>query len=81
MNILGCLDTPTSGTYVLKGQDVSSMTDDQLAEVPEQGDRLRVPNVQSVAKDNGCAECGIAYDIRRQRSVGAGERAEKTLIQ
>lgn len=33
MNILGCLDTPTSGTYVLKGEDVSSMTDDQLAEV------------------------------------------------
>ncbi|HEV9038543.1 MAG TPA: ABC transporter ATP-binding protein [Puia sp.] len=33
MNILGCLDTPTSGTYVLNGQDVSKMHDDDLADV------------------------------------------------
>ena len=33
MNILGCLDTPTSGTYVLNGNDVSQMHDDQLAEI------------------------------------------------
>lgn len=33
MNILGCLDTPTSGKYVLNGKDVSKMTDDELAEV------------------------------------------------
>jgi putative ABC transport system ATP-binding protein len=33
MNILGCLDTPTSGAYVLNGQDVSRMHDDQLADV------------------------------------------------
>ena len=33
MNIIGCLDVPTSGSYFLKGQDVSHMTDDELAEV------------------------------------------------
>ena len=33
MNILGCLDTPTSGVYVLNGQDVSKMSDDSLADV------------------------------------------------
>jgi putative ABC transport system ATP-binding protein len=33
MNILGCLDTPTSGAYVLNGQDVSKMHDDELADV------------------------------------------------
>jgi putative ABC transport system ATP-binding protein len=33
MNILGCLDTPTSGAYVLNGQDVSKMHDDDLADV------------------------------------------------
>src|SRR6195952_2713113 len=33
MNILGCLDTPTAGRYVLNGQDVSTMADDDLAEV------------------------------------------------
>ncbi|ESU20641.1 ABC-type transport system, ATPase component [Flavobacterium cauense R2A-7] len=33
MNILGCLDTPTSGSYVLNGKDVSKMEDDELAEI------------------------------------------------
>lgn len=33
MNILGCLDTPTGGSYVLNGKDVSKMTDDELADV------------------------------------------------
>jgi putative ABC transport system ATP-binding protein len=33
MNILGCLDTPTSGEYELNGSNVSTMTDDQLAEI------------------------------------------------
>ena len=31
MNILGCLDVPDSGTYVLAGQDVGTLNDDQLA--------------------------------------------------
>ncbi|MBZ4033206.1 ABC transporter ATP-binding protein [Flavobacterium sp. 17A] len=33
MNLLGCLDTPTSGRYVLNGKDVSQMKDDELAEI------------------------------------------------
>lgn len=33
MNVLGCLDTPTSGSYFLNGQDVSKMDDNSLAEV------------------------------------------------
>jgi len=33
MNILGCLDSPSSGRYVLNGQDVSKMADDDLADV------------------------------------------------
>lgn len=33
MNLLGCLDTPTSGTYILNDRDVSSMSDDELADV------------------------------------------------
>ncbi len=31
MNIIGCLDSPTSGTYILDGTDVSKMTDDEQA--------------------------------------------------
>ncbi|HEU4574219.1 MAG TPA: ABC transporter ATP-binding protein [Chitinophagaceae bacterium] len=33
MNILGCLDTPTEGKYILNGQDVSKMEDNDLADV------------------------------------------------
>lgn len=33
MNLIGCLDTPTSGTYVLNGRQVASMNDDELARV------------------------------------------------
>lgn len=33
MNIIGCLDVPTSGTYLLNGQDVSNMSDDEQAEI------------------------------------------------
>jgi len=31
MNIIGCLDTPSEGTYILNGQDVTRMVDDELA--------------------------------------------------
>lgn len=33
MNLIGCLDTPTSGSYILNGKDVSQMHDDDLAEI------------------------------------------------
>lgn len=33
MNIIGCLDTPTSGSYILNGKDASKMGDNQLAEI------------------------------------------------
>lgn len=33
MNILGCLDTPTKGTYMLNGKDVSKLDNDQLADI------------------------------------------------
>lgn len=36
MNIMGCLDIPTSGQYLLKGKDVGTMTQNQLADVRNQ---------------------------------------------
>ena len=33
MNIIGCLDTPTNGSYILNGKDVSKLEDNQLAEI------------------------------------------------
>lgn len=37
MNILGCLDTPTSGKYMFNGVDVSDMDDNELAKIRNQG--------------------------------------------
>ena len=33
MNMLGCLDTPTNGTYILNGADVSHLSDDELSDI------------------------------------------------
>ena len=33
MNLIGCLDTPTSGTYLLNGEDISQASDDRLADI------------------------------------------------
>ena len=33
MNVLGCLDQPTIGQYILGGQDISAMPDDELSEI------------------------------------------------
>jgi putative ABC transport system ATP-binding protein len=36
MNLIGCLDTPTSGSYILNGREVARMTDDELAQIRNQ---------------------------------------------
>ena len=36
MNLVGCLDTPSSGSYVLNGREVGTMTDDELAAIRNQ---------------------------------------------
>lgn len=36
MNMLGCLDVPTSGTYILNGRDVSCLSDDELSDIRNQ---------------------------------------------
>lgn len=36
MNMLGCLDVPTSGTYILNGSDVSDLTEDELSDIRNQ---------------------------------------------
>jgi putative ABC transport system ATP-binding protein len=36
MNLIGCLDTPTSGSYVLNGREVAQMSDDELAQIRNQ---------------------------------------------
>ena len=49
MNIIGCLDTPTSGLYQFNGVNVSEMDDNDLAKVRNKEIGFVFPDVQSVA--------------------------------
>ncbi|MCZ4222874.1 ABC transporter ATP-binding protein [Pedobacter rhodius] len=79
MNILGCLDTPSSGTYVLNGTDVSHMTDDALAEVRNQeiGFVFQTFNLlpRSTSLDNVALPLIYAGNSKKDRD----ERAKKAL--
>lgn len=88
MNILGCLDSPSAGTYVLNGKDVSHMEDDQLADVRnvEIGFVFQQFNLlpRLTAWENVALPliyAGVNRDEREQRArlmldkVGLGERA------
>jgi putative ABC transport system ATP-binding protein len=79
MNLLGCLDTPTSGQYILNGKDVSKMTDDELAEIrnKEIGFVFQTFNLlpRTTALDNVALPMIYAGASKAQRK----ERAEKVL--
>ena len=79
MNILGCLDTPTGGQYILNGTDVSQMDDDHLAEVrnKEIGFVFQTFNLlpRYSALDNVCLPL-IYAGIHKKERV---ERATKAL--
>lgn len=87
MNLLGCLDTPTSGSYILNGTDVSSLNDNRLAEIrnKEIGFIFQTFNLlpKSTALENVILPliyAGIDKNEREQRSkkaledVGLGNR-------
>lgn len=81
MNILGCLDTPDRGTYLLDGEDVSTLPDDALSEIRNkkigfifQGFNL-VPSLNAVEN----VELPLAY--RGMRRSERRELAEQALVQ
>jgi putative ABC transport system ATP-binding protein len=89
MNILGCLDTPTQGEYILNGINVSQMTDNELAEVrnKEIGFVFQTFNLlpRSTALDNVALPliyAGVSKHERNQRAsqalenVGLGNRQQ-----
>jgi putative ABC transport system ATP-binding protein len=81
MNILGCLDTPTSGDYLLNGQNVSRMTDNELADIRnrEIGFIFQTFNLlpRSTALDNVILPLIYAGKTKAERQTAA----EKTLAQ
>jgi len=80
MNVIGCLDTPTSGNYVLNGKDVSDLSDDELAEIrnAEIGFIFQTFNLmpRNTALENVMLPLVYA-GVRKQERM---ERAEKILV-
>lgn len=80
MNILGCLDTPSSGTYILNGTDVSHMTDDALAEVRNQeiGFVFQTFNLlpRSTSLDNVALPLIYAGNSKKDRDARAAKALE-----
>nr|WP_250632739.1 ABC transporter ATP-binding protein [Rhodoflexus caldus] len=89
MNIIGCLDTPSGGTYILAGKDVSNMTEDELADIRnrEIGFVFQTFNLlpRSTALENVALPlvyAGYSKAEREERamqalvSVGLGDRAK-----
>jgi putative ABC transport system ATP-binding protein len=87
MNLLGCLDTPSSGKYEFNGKDVAIMEDDELAEIrnKEIGFVFQTFNLLPRSSSLQNVElplvyAGISGDLRREKavasltSVGLGER-------
>ena len=89
MNVLGCLDVPTSGTYMLEGQDIGSMSDDALADVRNQSIGFVFQNFHLLPKmtalDNVALPLlyrGVSLRDRRTRAeaalklMGLGDRMD-----
>jgi putative ABC transport system ATP-binding protein len=87
MNMLGCLDTPTTGKYLFTGKDVSSMTDDELADIRNREIGFVFQTFNLLPRSTTLANvelpliyAGISPGERRERAVkalqdvGLGER-------
>ena len=78
MNILGCLDRPTSGRYLLEGMDVSKMSSDQLAEVRNKQIGFVFQNFNLLSRTSALENVevpllydGTAYRDRHARALAA----------
>lgn len=78
MNILGCLDNATSGTYRLRGQDVRNMTDDQLSTLRNREIGFIFQNFQLLSRSSALKNVelplmyrGLASKKRRELATAA----------
>ena len=78
MNLIGCLDSPTSGSYELNGTDVSQMDDNQLAEVRNREIGFVFQTFNLLARSNALHNVelpliysGMSSETRRQTAIEA----------
>src|SRR6266567_1426597 len=82
MNILGCLDRPTSGSYFLDNADVSGLNRDQLADIRNRKIGFVFQNFnllpRTSAREN--AELPLVYNTQRLSHAQLREKADRVLV-
>ena len=79
MNILGCLDTPTKGEYILNGINVSHMTDNELAEVRNQEIGFVFQTFNLLPRNTALDNVALPLVYAGINKANRQERAKKTL--
>ena len=81
MNVLGCLDTPTSGRYTLNGHDVQSLDDDALAKIRNQEIGFIFQTFQLLPRETALSNVELPLVYRGMRPRERRERAKRALDQ
>jgi putative ABC transport system ATP-binding protein len=81
MNVLGCLDTPTSGRYWLNGKDVSGMVDNELADIRNREIGFIFQTFQLLPRETALGNVELPLIYRGLRAKDRRERARAALDQ
>src|SRR5215813_7413560 len=81
MNVLGCLDTPTSGRYWLNGKDVSRMADNELADIRNREIGFIFQTFQLLPRETALGNVELPLIYRGLRAKDRRERARHALDQ
>jgi len=81
MNVLGCLDTPTSGRYWLNGKDVSGMVDNELADIRNREIGFIFQTFQLLPRETALGNVELPLIYRGLRAKDRRERARSALDQ
>jgi putative ABC transport system ATP-binding protein len=79
MHILGCLDRPTTGNYVLKGRDVSTLESDELARVRNETIGFVFQGFNLLARTSAVENVEMPLLYTRQGVVKANERHDRAM--
>ena len=80
MNIIGCLDTPTSGKYFLNNQEVSTLLDDDLAMIRNKEIGFVFQSFHLLARSSALDNVMLPLKYAGEKKNKATERAKKALL-